>query len=277
MSSRSELLQGEARSFCEEYAEWQADSGRPYADRRLFRAVESLTDTFRAGEIPADCRALARAVADLQDELAEYDDRANVDDQPRDSFWAACESIRNRIVELEAPPPLKPLESIAELAALPNMTHEQIARMYGFKDKHGRLLLHLVARELKEPGSVISTPGGMDGADWVDPRERKRKERLGIVSQEAAERSNRRKEAAEESPKVRKPCPETPLELFEQGVSVEQAARMLMREPSEVAAAWQDFAEDAEQAKANSEAKQAAEKAASVSARAKRKAAKAAT
>lgn len=223
MSRRSEQLTKVARNFIETHDQWAEDDNRQNPDDVYWDAVETLVEAFENGDIPADLRMLHDAVARLTKEADVFEATNPAPGaHPQDSFWDAVVGIR-RVLDGPQRRELKPLESIKELAAMPYMQHAQIARMYGFKDRKGNLLVHLVQRELDAPGSVISTPGGMDGRDWVDPR-------LAELD-EGESAADRACQAIEEKSKRAKkdagPCKETAEELWQQGVSPAQAAKML--------------------------------------------------
>jgi hypothetical protein len=135
----------------------------------------------------------------------------------------------------------QPLEPIKELAAMPYMQHVQVARMYGFIDRKGNPLPRLVQMELDAPGSVIGPAGKgkglIDGRDWVDPRLAELDEQDGAAERhsEAIEAKGRR------AKKENSPCRETPRELWEQGVSISQAARMLQQDEKEVRRQFADW------------------------------------
>src|SRR5690606_11751004 len=156
-------------------------------------------------------------------------------------FFAAVERLQTMLDKWSAEPePLKPLESVWELSQLPNMTHDQIAKIYGLVDRHGVAQGWKVTEALKAHGQDA-------GKDWQAPVGKKQE--AAVV---AAAADHKRKLAekhrvsreAKSGATERKPCPETPRELWEQGVSVAQSAKMLCVSEAEVEAMWIEFAKD---------------------------------
>ncbi len=246
MSRRSEVLNGLASEFVRVYKEWQADDNLPVPDESFWDAVDALTQGFERGEIPAECRSLANAVGKFKVEVNVYDARENVNHHdPHAAFWDAAVKIV-KLVSGEAETPLAPLEGIAELDSQ-KVPHEQIARIYGFRDRHGRWMPELVKRELAKPGSVLEAKGSVDGRDWIDPRVAARQ-----AKEEAAETSYGKVERRG-AVKAKQPCPETSRQLWEQSVPVKQAAVMLCRPQEDVLAEFDAWT--AEQIAAEEEAK----------------------
>jgi len=241
MSRRSEQLRTAAEDFLKVHRAWAGDQRRPSPDETYWDAVEELIEIFNAGDLPDECRRLASAVSSLAEELEVFDDRedeANV--YPHAEFWSAREAIE-RALRGETPIELKPLESIPMLRAQ-GVSDRQIALMYGFKDESGNLLIGLVQKEIESPGSVLAAADGVAGRKWVDPR---------LAEVAAAEEASRTSSADVELAKHReaearaeadaKPCKETPEELWEQKVSIKQAAKMLRKTEPEVAAIFAEF------------------------------------
>lgn len=229
MQERTSELLAAVDSFNATHYRWANTKGREHIDATYSEQFNAMVDIFDAGDVPKECAELASAVADFVTQMNAFDEQENP--YPTEAFWQArerLEAVRDRMIEPEAP---RKLESIKELAALPNMSHEQIARMYGFVDAKGRPETHKVAQELATPGSVI-------GPDWVHPEEAAKRKRY-------EEAKARQQEAGHTKQAARAPaCPETPLELFQQGVSVAQSARMLQWTEEDTAAAWKQFEAD---------------------------------
>lgn len=245
MSRRSEQLKRVTAEFLAEHDAWANDPNRDNPDETYWDAVEELFLAFDEGSMPGELRPLASLVEKFHVEADAFEDRIDTRvEYPHDAFWAAIDRIRKLVNGDNRRAQLPPLETIKELAALPYMQHAQIAAIYGLKDRHGNLLTSLVQKELDTPGSVINTPGSIDGRDWVDPRLKE----LGIEDEgdddsqgggssnsEAVKRKARR--AVEES----KPCKESPAELWEQGVTPKQAAAMLRQEEKDVAKQFEQW------------------------------------
>ena len=242
MSRRSESLRAVAEDFVRVHHEWANDQDRAEPDEAYWDAADDLFEAFAAGDIPADCRKLADAVAKLLDEDARFaramDERGAT--YPHHEFWAAREAVEAALKASESRE-LRPLEPVAELRRQ-GVDDRQIAKIWGFVNRRGEEMPWLVQEELDKPGAVTKTPGALDGRDWEDPRLRdmRQAEGAGERHAEGIRRRGRKSEAVDKADEP-KPCPETPKELWEQGVSPEQSARMLRRTVDEVKALWVQF------------------------------------
>lgn len=256
MGQRSATLIRACKKLLTAHERWVQDPNRQNPDDSYWDAVENVLETFKAGDIPADCRELNEFVVRFSREVERHDQNTEVnpDNQyPHDSFWGALGEIRDHITgRIDAP--LPPLETIPELRSQ-GVGDEQIARIYGFFDRHGRLMPWLVKREIDNPDSVLKAEGAIDGRTWIDPRIAERTTSLSIADDDELEKHAA---AAEDS----KPCPETPAELWEQNVPASQAARMLRKPQAEVEALFAKLTADHEKAK-KKESKQPAETAGS--------------
>ncbi len=233
MSRRSEQLKAVVNDFLAVHDEWVEDDNRPNPDESYWDSVDGMLNKFDdGGTIPGELRGLDKAVSKFRDEVEAFeteDDQNNL--YPKDPFWAAIANIRKAMAGGEDRKQLPPLEAIKSLAALPYMQHAQIAEIYGFRDRKGNLMPALVQKELDTPGSVIGTRGAIDGRDWTDPR-------LKDVEQDESddtERTEKLSRKGRQASKEAAACKESPEELWEQNVSVRQAAQMLRREEPEVA------------------------------------------
>lgn len=236
MSRRETRLRTAVTNFLKTHADWVKDSNRSTPDEIYWDAVDEMLDVFAAGDIPADCRDLADKVERFARECEAFDSRQNVDNlYPDSEFWAAREAIEAAF-KASGKKELPPLESMEELrkADVPDW---QIAKIYGLVDDSGNPLPHLVEKELKTPGSVIGK-----GTGWVDPRlrDQKREEAADDAGEDEAMEAKGRRAAKEAAP-----CPESPLDLWEQGVPVQQAAKMLRRPLAEVVAEFKRFDDEA--------------------------------
>lgn len=257
-SRRSEQLKSVAKEFCQTHDVWVESKNRPAPDQAYWDAVDMLREAYQAGDVPSDCRGLADAVALFAEAVDEYDERDNATQVYADeAFWQAREGVAAALRAIEKEErPLPALESMASLRALnPPCSDEQIAKIYGLRDRHGNWLVHLVQKEIDVPGSVLKTPGAVDGRDWVHPQlaERQRQEE---AAERSAEKSLKRiEEKRAKAPKPATPCPETARELWELGlapgatpVTVKQAAKMLCQSEADVAQQFAAFEAEREAA-----------------------------
>lgn len=234
MSRRSEALKAVARGFLQVHDEWAQDRNRPNPDDTYFDSMEALFESFDGGDIPGDCRRLAGAVDEFRTAADAFEEREDEEQlYPGEAFWRGVEGIK-AVVSGPERRELPPLESIKELAAMPYMQHAQICKMYGFIDRKGNLMPRLVQMELDSPGSVIGPAakgkGLIDGRDWADPRLDELDEQDGAAERhsEAIQEKGRAAQRDKES------CAESARDLWEQGVSPQQAAKMLKRHEKEV-------------------------------------------
>jgi hypothetical protein len=219
--------------------DWVDDVNRKIPDVIYWDTVDALFNAFAVGDMPDECRPLERAVKAFRQQEAIFSNRDDITEgYPGDEFWEARQGTQDAREKTESDCEVRPLESIKDLMALEGMTKEQVCKMYGFVNRKGRTMPHLVDKEMKEPGSVTDKPGQVDGRDWTDPRTTQLKK-----IKEDTER--RHVQALEKKAELRaaeaKPCPETPEELYEQGVSPEQSAKMLKLPLEKVRAMFQDF------------------------------------
>lgn len=236
MSRRSEQLKAIATDFIRAHDDWSnEDNNRPPApDEAYWDAVEAMLDAVEAGDIPAESRELVDAINAFANEADRFE--ASDDNVPDDGFWRAVAAIRKQVAG-PGRRELPPLETVAELSKLPYIQDIQIAKMLGIKDRNGNLWPRGVQLERETPGCVMKTPGGMDGRDWIDPRlaDLDYEEAAADRAEEAIEKRTRRERKAD------KPCPETPRQLWEQGVGIPQAARMLKQPEADVAKQFADW------------------------------------
>lgn len=229
-------------SFNSVHDAWSNDDNAKYPTLHYWRALEQMIDAFETGDLPGECRSLAGAVYNLGRERALFDLTGELD--PGMKFWAAREQLRDEADKMRSPAGKRFLESIKELHRQ-NVPHEQIARMWGLVNPDGSGKSALVQQELEHPGSVI-TP------DYVHPDDLEEVRKTAATRREflqlAAQVGTHQKvvQDSEKEP----PCHETSEELWLQGVSLPQAARMLQRPQADVAAEWANFkrAKDSKQA-----------------------------
>lgn len=248
MSRRSDQLRSVVRDFLHVHETWVNDDSRPHPDEAYWDAVDDLLSAFKRGDVPESCRQLFKAVEAFGEEVSIFDDRENERQlDPGESFWAARQAMADLLSQADRQTnPLMPLESMQSLRALnPPCSDAQIAKIYGLRDRHGNWLLHLVQQELDKPGSVLKTPGAVDGHDWRDPRLPPEDEHDDDPIVDEKEKLGRKRKAAD---KAAAPCKETPRELWDLGnkpggtaITIKQAAKMLVKSEAEVAELFEQF------------------------------------
>lgn len=245
-STRVAELEAALDNFERIHLEWVDQTNRTNPDATYWDGVVGLIEVFHEGDTPESMKAFAAAVDVLDKALEDFDERPDVDNlMPRDSFWKATEGIFNlRKQQRQAFKP-KRLESMQELNEQ-KVPLWQIAKIYKLLDENGEPDQDAVRRELATPGSVI-------GPDWVHPDEQDRRRQL----ERQAERRSAITSTTRQRVKAAKPvCPESCEELFRQGVSAAQVAKMLGREEEEIQAEYDAFRQA--KAKSDAEAKTAA-------------------
>lgn len=231
MNTRTAQLYAAAEAFTRAHHAWTNDNNRPHPDATYWDSLEALIQVFESGDVPAECRALANAVHELTIQLHIFDTLETI--EPSDQFWIAREAVE-RAHQNSVEPKEVNLESMKELHDQ-GVSHEQIARIYGLVDREGRGKSHLVDKELQTPGSVI-------GPDWKHPDAQTQ----ATVAAQATQASKRLQEIAAPA------CPETPEELYLQGVSAGQAAKMLQWSLDKTQQEWELFRlQDEEQKRSN--------------------------
>lgn len=253
-SLRSQEIRGTVDQFLDTHREWQDSDAerRPNPDAIYWDAVDQMIAVYENGGIPADCRELCRRLDEFIRELNEFDNRDNAMSlMPKKAFFTAVDKlIECRTQEHVEEAPFKQLEPILDLAALPNMGIDQIARMYGLTTKSGQPRLDFVSELIVKLKSAASKGDNtvadvldlqkklLDegcGGEWIDPRVLERESRRKT-------RTARREENAERREQMRtrdeEKCPETPKQLFLQGVDEDQAAKMLRMPLAEVQEIW---------------------------------------
>lgn len=239
MGMRSDELHAAVDAMIGVHERWVADENRPSPDTSYWEGVDELIETFDNGDIPSECRKLSVAVEQFADQVDLFHDRDDVEQMYPDSpYWESWENVaqaRELPAENATTDELPPLEPIPILHAQ-NVQHDQIARMYGLFLPNGEPARHLVQRELDKPGSVIN-------ANWKDPRQKAAKENKSLQETAKIAREDRQKQKTENAGKA---CPESPRDLWEQDVDVEQAARMLKMPLAEVTEMFAEFDSDAE-------------------------------
>lgn len=233
----------------EMHNQWVDDANRPAPDGLYWDVLETTLETIAAGDIPESCRPIEQAAQRMVAAIAVFDDREDQRQQyPHDGFWEARQALED--CRKTAKPVYRPkMESIKELAALPGMTHAQIAKMWGFADEQGNPMPWLVQRELDTPGIVIDKAKDVIGPHWRHPDAEDEGE--AVEEPQDDPRSRRLERKRKQAEQDGKPCPETTEQLYEQGVPVEQAAKMLRKSPEDV----QKLFDEIEQAKPTTEAK----------------------
>ncbi len=227
MNNRTEELTAAAEAFLECHRQWQDSNDRPAVDGNWIDGMENLFQSFSEGDMPDNCRELEEAVQSLSDAY-EADEQSQFLSKPErmTRTWAAIQAIEVKAKACQESKQRRPIESMKMLAAQ-NVAHEQIARMHGLVDDAGHGKYWLVEQELSQAGSVMGSDG-FPKAEFL-PRPTEPKHRT-------AKKMTRRADKTED-----KPCPESPRELWQQGVSEAQAAKMLHKSEAAVKELYESF------------------------------------
>lgn len=254
MGRRTDELMEATKNFIEAHDRWaDPQSNRPDdPDQSYWEAYDYMVDTWDTGDIPSVCRELHELVLKLMERNAEFNDQASDTNQdPGPRFFAAVHAIRNHLTAKEKRP-LKFTEPLKDIMALPGMSLMQAAKMYGFIDRHGNPMTHLVTKELETPGSVTKTPGAVDGRDWFDPLNPPEVAEADGEDDKPLSKIMHLKKKAAEKPK----CPESLDDLRRQKVPLEQVVRMTGLTAEHIKAEWDKLAKEAEKAERASKMKE---------------------
>jgi hypothetical protein len=234
ISTTVELF-GRSVAFVRYHEMWQEDASRLYPDTRYMEMVRDLVEVFSESAIPKSCRKLQAAVELLGREYVRHEAK-NVA-QTDANFGAAVQGVERAVKPPGAYIP-KIIEPMSELMSLPGMVASQVAKMYGLIDPvSGDPRSDLVAEELRKPGSVI-------GEDWEHSDEKARREAHAEIVATFDDLGRYLDQL--ESPKASTPCPESPRDLYNLGVTVSQASIMLCQSEQEVRQVYDEMAaEDA--------------------------------
>jgi len=238
LNAREAEIRQAIDTFLADHHHWQDDkNGRPgHPDAQWWTAYEVLVNTIENGSIPERVQkeGLYRAISDLTDQVMIFD-AADIGDMPGPDLWAALENLERKTTAFSLPQ-VKRRETVRELADAKVPT-EQIARMYclflpgGTKGDAG-----LIARELREPGSVI-------GPDWVHPDDAADAADLErilaapetlAVDHEIPEREPTTTKEIEDIWLIGREPEGTPVEIA-------QAAKMLYTTVAEISPTWNDL------------------------------------
>lgn len=239
---RAKELKDAVKAFNAYHHNWAAEpDGRNYPPNSYFELLEGVFDLFASGPVPHESSELHSIVQEVREALIRHDNDPMVEFDKRtgepvmpDYFWQAREKMEEYLAQPEYIT-ARPAQSIQLLhEQMGAEFHWQIAKMYGLVDERGNPRVDLVAKELAQPGSVITE-------DWEHPADKARREKLQ-VSRNQFEELTSRVDTTERGPK---PCPETCEQLwFDMGQDmnfVEQAAKMLQRPVDEVKAEWEQY------------------------------------
>lgn len=234
-ANRKEQIYSVVDAFLLEHDNWVKSPSRPVVDGDYFEAMSRIFDVYDASGLTWEVREsspIGAAICELKHQMAEYDrimDEEGKTDTTND-FCRAVETLLN--VRRSPEPEETPMELVTDLFDQ-GVSDEQIARMFGLVHPHTKTpLIAMVARERRKPGSVPELQ-----PDYESPQKRRLRE-----ADELAQSQYEKAEAVLVEERNKPSCPESPEQLFLEGVGYQQAARMLERPETDVHAQWVDFA-----------------------------------
>lgn len=181
-------------------------------------AIEETVEVFGNGDLPNDCRELNARVEEMGKQWSVYQERieasGNTEELPGNGFWRALEAVEKGR-EAARPHRRVQLESLSELKEQ-KVPDTQICKIYGWVDSENRPELWKLREEREKPGTHL-------GPDFVPPLERKRLEadaQREAYLKKMVERSKAKVE------RISAPAPESWEELFAQGLSARQLAKL---------------------------------------------------
>ena len=226
MDERRNYLLAVVDNLLTEHEAW-SDDDAPGLSADLEARITETCDQFADGDIPGDCRKLDRLVDKLREQWMAFDSRRGLvrettDLIPDGAFWSVLEEIRKaRAKATEVT--YAPLETLAQLDAQ-KVSDRQICIIYGWaksaqdSPEVWRKALQTLAEERAEPGRHLGREV------FVHPMERERQarqEQSRQIAERIREATARRLKEANDSP------PESWEQLFTEGVSAKQIARMM--------------------------------------------------
>jgi hypothetical protein len=239
MATRSQFLFALVDRFLKAHDNWANPTDQTlYPPLSYWSALDEMVGGFESGDLPADCRPLAKEVFAVGIQKIAHDERDEL--SPPDSFWQSRQDLETAFQKAGQPGHATYRESVKVLNEQ-GVAPEQIARIWGLTNPDGSGRPHLVQQELLEPGSVI-TPDYVHPDD-VEASGLAQKSKIEYMAAKSQYYADRASEKQQDNPG---PCPETSRELWGlTNMTLGQAAKMLQRPEAEVATEWEQF--DAEQ------------------------------
>lgn len=213
-------------TFFEVYQEWVEDEDTLRVTELLEVTTDQLVEVFETGDIPAQCRNLARAVEELGRQWLAFKTKAANAVTPRDEMPGMAFQKQIRLV-MEARQDAKPKQIVMpepiETLTKQNVSDRQICLIWEWTEADGAPQLWKLREERAEPGKHTK--------DYVPPSQRRRQlqaQRELEVMQQIHEKTERRLKQRTE------PAPEPTKELIQQGLSAKQIAKMKLITVAEV-------------------------------------------
>jgi len=213
---RRDYLNLVTENVLETHTAWVEDRG-PFDT--FAEGCEELIEVFGAGTIPGGCRALAEAVDELRPHWQRFKTEAGEQLEgsilPDNGFWRAFEHIE-AVQAARKTPAAPPPEPIEDLIAQ-KVSERQICMIYKWVDEFENPLFEKLREERANPGTHT-------GAGFVHPAEQARID-AEKKRQEIEDRIRERR--AWKIEQASKPGPESVTKIVQDGISGEQASKML--------------------------------------------------
>ena len=219
------------------FQDWQSDGRRPTFDDAIQDAHATFFEVAPTVDCPFEHRETWRLMVRASEEWGRYvdSDRYDVHQNPPRSFVDLRQAMfdaAKRPLPLRRRPPETP-----QMLRAQRVGDEQICRIWGFLHPNGSADFEMLRRELTDPGSVVND-------SFVSPVQREEDRERALFNAERKRFAFGRTEAVAPAPSAAVPCPESPRELWEQGVDAQQAAKMLGLTPHEVEELYGDYARE---------------------------------
>jgi hypothetical protein len=231
------------KDFIDDWKHWRDEkSGRQLTtDARFWEHWERCINTYRGGMRPSEIGGVCDVILAIQDEVQRLELDIEGAGEPGDNMWSMVTALDERIRDFLNPIPPSRVPTPKELRKMPHMGEAQVALMYGFKrNNDGDIAaLHEAERDPDFPGNY-ENPLQLEYQQKMDMAQT-------IVASMERQRPKSRSERARKSEKSSRESGKSsldPKELFDLGLSVPQAAKLLKTSEPRVADMFSRFARD---------------------------------
>ena len=195
------------------------ESDQTYITRDFEVSVDELIVTYREGEIPQSIKQMLPLVVVVKDGWTAWKeriaDRVDPQEMPAMEFWAALEQLEQIHDDITNTRPPVRIETIEELEKQ-KVNRQQICTIYGWVDSDGTPQYHMIDEEKAEPGTHLGESYRSPGDRRRELEDQRRKDGIKAINDRVKEKVLLSQQT----------CPESLVELIEQGVSIAQIKEM---------------------------------------------------
>ena len=154
---------------------------------------------------------------------------------------AVCIPSPHSEFSLPHPPGMARLELARDLLSQ-GVSEQQACEIFGFVDRNGNPIYWKIRAESDFPGfATLSKTAKWEDPRWASHREQERRAKAAEDDRLRIAKASAEAEAVKAAKAVPQRCPESPRQLWEQKVSVEQSAAMLLLSIGEVYEMFREF------------------------------------